>query len=295
MFTARNLREDMSAIFLKNSVLILNRLKRHSVDQRPFDIQDLYFRYTLDSFAEVAFGETAGCLSDGAPLPFATAFDQVQQHTAGRFYNPIWRFKRLFNLGSERVIRKQMRVIAQYGMGVIQRLRHARETDKSEKPDLVSRFIEYAEANGERIDNEELLDVVLNFIIAGRDTTACLLSWATYELTQHPELQERLYAEVRNFSTEQDGNRAVHDLPLLHAFIMETLRLHPPVPQDAKECVEADVWPAHTLPNGVHVVSQVTGECLCASLLSLLPLTGRCCFVSVFIFLSPSIMFRRVR
>jgi fatty acid omega-hydroxylase len=30
--------------------------------------------------------------------------------------------------------------------------------------------------------------VVINFILAGRDTTAQLLSWACYMLIQHPEV-----------------------------------------------------------------------------------------------------------
>ncbi|CAD6934110.1 unnamed protein product, partial [Tilletia caries] len=36
-------------------------------------------------------------------------------------------------------------------------------------------------------DREELLIVVLNFLIAGRDTTAQLLSWFFYEMMAHPE------------------------------------------------------------------------------------------------------------
>ena len=96
--------------------------------------------------------------------------------------------------------------------------------------------------------------VQLNFIIAGRDTTACLLSWATYELTQHPELQERLFEEGRHFSAEHDSSDVVRSLPLLHAFVRETLRLHPPVPQDTKECIEDDVWPSgQRVPKGAMV------------------------------------------
>ena len=90
-----------------------------------------------------------------------------------------------------------------------------------------------------------------------RDTTACLLSWATYELTRHPELQEKLYEESLQSTVIDDGEatRAVKELPLLHAFIMETLRLHPPVPSDVKECVSQDVWPdGQVVPPGAMVI-----------------------------------------
>ena len=39
-------------------------------------------------------------------------------------------------------------------------------------------------------DSGELCDVVLNFIIAGRDTTACTLSWTFYQLSQNPAVQQ---------------------------------------------------------------------------------------------------------
>lgn len=254
MFTARNLKEDMSAVFLKNAELMCKRIRRHAQQSRQFDIQDLFFSFTLDSFAEIAFGESCGCLSDGAPVPFAKAFDLVQAHSAARFFAPGWQVKRWLNIGSERVIARNMQLIRDFGFGVIDRTRRARMQDKSHKPDLLSRFIEYAETNQESVSDAELLDVVLNFIIAGRDTTACLLSWAAYELTQHPALQEKLYAECVGFSTAQNSSHAVADLPLLHAFILETLRLHPPVPQDTKECIEDDVWPSgQRIPKGTMV------------------------------------------
>jgi len=44
-----------------------------------------------------------------------------------------------------------------------------------------------------------LRDIVLNFMIAGRDTTACALSWTLYELAKAPrECQDRLREEWTN-------------------------------------------------------------------------------------------------
>jgi len=39
MFTARNLKEDMSAVFIKNAHLLLARMRQHAQAQRVFDIQ----------------------------------------------------------------------------------------------------------------------------------------------------------------------------------------------------------------------------------------------------------------
>jgi len=42
------------------------------------------------------------------------------------------------------------------------------------------------------LDNEFLADLVLNFLIAGRDTTAQAMSWCLFLLMQHPHVEERI-------------------------------------------------------------------------------------------------------
>ncbi len=38
-------------------------------------MQDLFFRYTMDSFCQIAFGEDLATLKQAEPHPFARAFD----------------------------------------------------------------------------------------------------------------------------------------------------------------------------------------------------------------------------
>lgn len=108
-----------------------------------------------------------------------------------------------------------------------------------------------------------LRDIILNFVIAGRDTTAVTLSWMIYRLTQHPEVADKLYEELQKFEEQKkrvsgQGSPAAGDsgnlddqaflkqvtefaelltyeelakLNYLHATVTETLRLHPAVPQ----------------------------------------------------------------
>lgn len=44
-------------------------------------------------------------------------------------------------------------------------------------PDLVSRFIAKSQTEQCPVSTEDVRDIVMNFLIAGRDTTACALSW----------------------------------------------------------------------------------------------------------------------
>ncbi|KAG6758046.1 hypothetical protein POTOM_038379 [Populus tomentosa] len=60
----------------------------------------------------------------------------------------------------------------------------ARGTGKSTKikHDILSRFIELGEDPESYLTDKSLRDVVLDFVIAGRDTTATTLSWAIYTI-----------------------------------------------------------------------------------------------------------------
>ena len=107
---------------------------------------------------------------------------------------------------------------------------------------------------------------------AGRDTTASLLTWLFYELSQHPEVERRVVEEVDSvfgvISAKERGDRAaataaatsrvsqdtLRQLVYLEAVLMETLRLHPPVAANNKRSIGACTFPDGTrIPAGTVV------------------------------------------
>jgi len=73
----------------------------------------------------------------------------------------------------------------------------------------------------------------LIFAFAGHDTTGHTLSWLLYELSQNPQVLERLQQEVDAFHVALNGRKPVYEdlqlLPFMTRCIMETLRLWPAV------------------------------------------------------------------
>merc|ERR1712217_67765 len=65
---------------------------------------------------------------------------------------------------------------------------------KHERRDLLALFMTSEAAD--TFTDESLRDIILNFMIAGRDTTACLLAWLFYELAVNPEVQDALVEEI---------------------------------------------------------------------------------------------------
>merc|ERR1711963_431924 len=94
-----------------------------------------------------------------------------------------------------------------------------------------------------------LRDVVVSFLIAGRDTTACTLSWLFLMLGRNPEAAEKLSDEIRGAlpSRNRPSCEAVKEanMPFLNGVVWETLRLYPPVPATPKVAAVDD-----TLPDG---------------------------------------------
>lgn len=67
-------------------------------------------------------------------------------------------------------------------------------------------------------------------IVAGSDTTAATLSFATAELLRNPECIGKLREEVDPLLREGLDQNTLQKAPYLNSIINETLRLHPPVP-----------------------------------------------------------------
>lgn len=90
-------------------------------------------------------------------------------------------------------------------------------------------------------DPKYLKDIILSFIIAGKDTTASTLSWFFYMMCKHPLVQEKIIKEVQEAANLKENSsiddiaksiteEALDKMQFLHAALSETLRLYPAVP-----------------------------------------------------------------
>jgi cytochrome P450 len=97
-----------------------------------------------------------------------------------------------------------------------------------DEPDLLSLLLEAShDETGEQLTDREIRDELITFLNAGVETVAATMAWAWYEIASHPEVEQRLVAEI----TSVVGDRPVvfEDLPKLtytRQVISETLRLH---------------------------------------------------------------------
>jgi cytochrome P450 len=77
IFTANNFKGVISQSIDTNMNKLMTILRRHADNGTTFDLSELFFRFTLSSFSEMAFGSNFGALSTETdePVPFAKAFE----------------------------------------------------------------------------------------------------------------------------------------------------------------------------------------------------------------------------
>ena len=82
---------------------------------------------------------------------------------------------------------------------------------------------------GEAISDQEVNDQIMTMMIGGVENTAAALSWAFHELGRHPEIEERIHAEVDSVLVGQASlSEEAHKLEYTARFLKEVLRLYAP-------------------------------------------------------------------
>lgn len=105
-----------------------------------------------------------------------------------------------------------------------------RRTDGTDYGDLLSALLAARDpTEGQGLSDSEIVDQVSTFFLAGSETTANALAWAICLLADHPDVEQRLQAEVDVVL----GGKAARfdDLPKLgftSRAVTETLRMYPP-------------------------------------------------------------------
>jgi cytochrome P450 len=105
---------------------------------------------------------------------------------------------------------------------------------------------------GGGLTDRQLRDEAVTLLMAGHETTAVALTFALYLLSQHPEVEERLHAEV-DALPHAPGLADVPRLPYARAVVAETLRLFPPAWAMGREALEDVELGGYRVPKGTHL------------------------------------------
>eukprot|EP01062_Namystynia_karyoxenos_P051443 TRINITY_DN403_c0_g1_i2.p1 TRINITY_DN403_c0_g1~~TRINITY_DN403_c0_g1_i2.p1 ORF type:complete len:539 (+),score=228.20 TRINITY_DN403_c0_g1_i2:94-1617(+) len=242
LFTAQQLRMRMRSVFERRGKQLAGLVSGHAKQGGFFDLQRYMYCYTFDAINEIAFGRAVDSLGgDQGDRAFQEAFDRAQARAARRLLTPApaWKGMRVLPFGPEAQMRSDVRHIDSYLRTVIRERRERGEAEGDGR-DLISLFIESCEKEGKDYTDKELRDLIMSFVIAGRDTTASLLTWTFSLLCKHPKVLERLRKDVVEHDGDYDG------MQWAQAVLQEALRLYPSVPLEFKFARGPDTLPCGT-------------------------------------------------
>nr|XP_020018809.1 25-hydroxyvitamin D-1 alpha hydroxylase, mitochondrial [Castor canadensis] len=232
------------------------------------DVAGEFYKFGLEGIAAVLLGSRLGCLESEVPRDtetFIRAVGSVFVSTLLTMAMPNWLHRlvpgpwarlcrdwdQMFTFAQQHVERREAE-IAMRNQG-------KPEEDMLSGPHLTHFLFR------EKLPVQSIVGNVTELLLAGVDTVANTLSWALYELSQHPEVQVALYSEITaalgSGSCAHPQATALSQLPLLKAVVKEVLRLYPVVPGNSRVpdkdiCVGDYIIPKNTLVSLCHYATS---------------------------------------
>ncbi|KAI9119651.1 hypothetical protein K1719_009527 [Acacia pycnantha] len=226
-------------------------LESASITNQVLDLQDILKRLTFDSVCKVSLGTDPCCLDlSQPPPPLVQAFDSASAISAMRATAPvflIWKLKRALNIGSEKSLKEAIKLVHE---SVLEIIRNKKKNINSiqDDEDLLTRLL----LTG--YDEVLVRDLVISFIMAGRDTTSAAMTWLFWLISKHPDVEEMIEKEVKQVFEVEEGvklmkpfdYKGLKEMNFLKACLCESMRLYPPVAWDSKHAAKDDMLPDGT-------------------------------------------------
>ncbi len=137
------------------------------------------------------------------------------------------------------------------------------EAELHKRSDLLSALIlatddEDAASAGERgqgMTRQLLRDELLTLFLAGHETTSHALSWTFYLLSQHPQIEAQLHAELDAvLGGSPPTMEHLRALPFTEMVLNEAMRLYPPAPVVSRTAIEDTEVGGYVIPAGAEVI-----------------------------------------
>lgn len=216
--------------FTRAQVADLNTFENHIQtlltkipEGQTVDLQPLFFRLTLDSSTEFLMGESVHSLSRGDLPPmedFGYLFDYAQNGLAKRSrLGPLYWTHR--DSTFDYACNFCHTVVDKFVTRALE-LKHGASKEKGENYVFLNELAMRIE------DPIALRDEAMNIMIAGRDTTASLLSNLFVALAKNPEIWKRLHAEVQELNGQKPDYETLRNMKYLRNSLNEGEIIHFP-------------------------------------------------------------------
>ncbi|CAN6916467.1 unnamed protein product [Brassica oleracea] len=266
IFSHQNFSKSTTRSKLKDGLLPL--LSHFADEEMVVDLQDVFQRFMFDTTFIFITGSDPRSLSIEMPeVEFAKALDDVGEAIVYRHITPrfLWKLQKWIGIGTEKKMMKANavldRVCAKYISAKREEIRSQENADE-ESEDLLTSHIKLDASKYELLNPEDdkfLRDFTVGFMVAGRDSTACTLTWFFWILSENPNVLSKILQEINENApktrSDQDKSSYLNKLVYLHAALSESMRLYPPIPFERKSPIKPDVLPSgHKVKSNINIM-----------------------------------------
>jgi cytochrome P450 len=123
---------------------------------------------------------------------------------------------------------------------------------RDDEPAMIGELLRALETeSGDALDAQAVRNEIAVLFLAGHETTANSLAWTWYLLSQAPDVEARMHAEIDAVLCGRPP--ALADVPRLvftRAVFEESLRLYPPIPILPREALQDECYQGQVIPKG---------------------------------------------
>ncbi|KAE8377117.1 cytochrome P450 [Aspergillus bertholletiae] len=234
-------------------------------DGTTVDLQELFFCYTIDSATEFLFGHSVQSLKkrlSGVKLDdndFASSFNYAQDAIAKNTrLGPLRHFFR--DPKAEHCNQVCHDLVEQFVEKALKYRANYDEEKAAAEDDKKRRYLFLQGLAQQTGDRRRIRDELMNVLLAGRDTTASLLSNMFFMLAKNPRIWNKLREEVASLEGRAPTYEQLRNLTYLKYCMNESLRIHPVVPSNARFAINDTVLPVGGGPDGKSPVFVPNGS-----------------------------------
>ncbi|GMF12099.1 unnamed protein product [Phytophthora lilii] len=235
LFSMTMLRDVMDAVVMEKSLQLRDVLAECARLNKPVSMKSLLAKLSSDVFTKIGFGVDLNGLGGDVDVemehPFIKAIEIFGFVFQSRLQSPmwLWRLKKRFGLAEEGELRKAQKIVHDLVREIMKKSIDNKNSSTSSKQqkDLITLFMESMDSTA---DVMEVRDTVMNFFLAGKDTTSFSMSWMIVNMNRYPRVLDKIRAEINanlpELITGELEAPSMSDLPYLEAAMRESLRLY---------------------------------------------------------------------
>ena len=252
IFTRRRIAGDYVHIMIEEAERLLERWQVAAADGRSVDLYPEMVGITSQVIGRILFGADVT-----RAIPQLTRFKIVNEELLRRFVNPHPTPRWLPTSHNRRLTYELAQV-----RHIVEEIITQRRSERLEQPDMLGLLLAARDAENasDRLSETEVINQVLLFLIAGRETTAVTLACTLMQLALAPRWQTTLREEIMDLLRGRAPSAAeIPQLVSTDRFLRESMRLYPGAHGMNRSTRDEEILGGYRIPAGSWVEVSVWG------------------------------------